>query len=46
MAHLDNDGDGKVTTLDEFRGLLFGDVYTQFGLTDRPYVEIQDFTLL
>lgn len=46
LAHLDNDGDGKVTTLDEFRGLLFGDVYTNFGLTDRPYVEIMDFVEL
>lgn len=42
FAHLDLDKDGKVTTLDEFRGLLFGDIYTSFGLTDRPYVEIMD----
>lgn len=42
FAHLDLDKDGKVTTLDEFRGLLFGDIYTNFGLTDRPYVEIMD----
>lgn len=46
FAHLDLDKDGKVTTLDEFRGLLFGDIYTGFGLTDRPYVEIMDKLLL
>jgi hypothetical protein len=25
---------------------MFGDVYTAFGLTERPYVEILDFVEL
>lgn len=37
FSHLDTDKNGKVETLDEFRLLLFGDVYTPFGLVDRPY---------
>ena len=32
FKHLDNNGDGKVDTIDEFRGLLFGDMYTPFAL--------------
>lgn len=39
---LDSDKDGKVETLDEWRGLAFGDIYTSFGMTDRPYEEIDD----
>jgi hypothetical protein len=35
--YLDTDKNGKVETLDEFRGLLWGDIYTQFGMVDRPY---------
>jgi len=42
FKHLDQDKDGKVTTLDEFRGNAFGDIYTPFGMTDRPYEEILD----
>ena len=42
FAHLDTDKNGKVETLDEFRGLLFGDIYTDFGIPDRPYEEILD----
>lgn len=42
FAHLDTNKDGKVETLDEFRGLAFGDVLTPFGTLDRPYEEIQD----
>jgi dynein heavy chain len=42
FRHLDIDGDGKITTLDEIRGLLFGDVLTPFGMTERPYEEILD----
>lgn len=42
LAHLDLDGNNKVETLDEFRGLLWGDIYTQFGMPDRPYVELMD----
>lgn len=37
FSHLDTDKNGKVETLDEFRLLLFGDIYTPFGLVDRPY---------
>ena len=40
FAHLDQNKDGKVTTLDELRGLIFGDVLTPFGMADRPYEEI------
>jgi dynein heavy chain len=40
--HLDTDKNGKVETLDEFRGLLFGDIYTPFGIPERPYEEIMD----
>jgi len=42
FAHLDTDKDGKVKSLDEFRGLLFGDIYAQFGMSERPYEEILD----
>ena len=42
FAHLDTDKNGKVETLDEYRGLLFGDIYSQFGLPERPYEEIMD----
>jgi dynein heavy chain len=42
FTHLDTDKNGKVETLDEFRGLLFGDIYTPFGIPDRPYEEIMD----
>jgi dynein heavy chain len=40
--HLDLDKNGKIETLDEFRGLLWGDIYTAFGVPDRPYQEILD----
>jgi dynein heavy chain, axonemal len=42
FKHLDNDFDGKVETLDEYRALAFGDIYTPFGMTERPYEEIAD----
>jgi dynein heavy chain len=42
FKHLDTDKNGKVETLDEFRGLLWGDIYTAFGMPDRPYEEIMD----
>lgn len=42
FSHLDNDKNGKVETLDEFRGLAFGDIMAAFGLPDRPYEEILD----
>lgn len=42
FKHLDTDKDGKVQSLDEFRGLVFGDIYTPFGMPDRPYEEIID----
>jgi dynein heavy chain len=37
FAHLDTDKDGKVKSLDEFRGLLFGDIMAAYGMADRPY---------
>ena len=42
FKHLDTDKNGKVETIDEFRGLLWGDIYTSFGMPDRPYEEILD----
>jgi dynein heavy chain len=40
--HLDLDRNGKVETLDEYRGLLFGDIFAPFQNPDRPYEEILD----
>ena len=42
FKHCDLDHNGKVETLDEFRTLAFGDIYTTFGMIDRPYEEITD----
>lgn len=42
FKHLDTDKNGKVETLDEFRGLAFGDIYTSYGMAERPYEEILD----
>ena len=42
FGHLDNDKNQKVETLDEIRGLIFGDVLTPFGMPERPYEEIID----
>jgi len=42
FKHLDTNGDNKVNCLDEFRGLLFGDIFTPFGMLDRVYEEIAD----
>lgn len=42
FSYLDTDKNGKVETLDEIRGLIFGDALTPFGMPDRPYEEIQD----
>lgn len=42
FEHLDNDGDSKVTTLDEMRHLMFTDVLAPIGLPKRPYEEIRD----
>ena len=39
---MDNNRDQKVDTLDEFRGLLFGDIYTPFGMPEREYTELLD----
>lgn len=38
--HLDTNKDGKVDTLDEYRGLIFGDIFAPFGDPTRPYEEI------
>jgi dynein heavy chain len=40
FQHLDTDRNNKVDTLDEIRGLIFGDVLTPFGMPERPYEEI------
>ena len=42
FKHLDLNGDNKVDTIDEFRGLMFGDIFTPFGMTERTYEEIMD----
>lgn len=40
FQHLDLDKNNRVETLDEIRGLIFGDVLTPFGMAERPYEEI------
>lgn len=42
FKHLDNDKNGKIETLDEYRALNFGDIQTAFGMPERPYEEILD----
>ena len=42
FKHLDKSGNGKIESLDEFRGNIFGDIFTAFGIPDRPYEEILD----
>lgn len=42
FKHLDKTGNGKIESLDEFRGNIFGDIFTAFGIPDRPYEEIMD----
>lgn len=43
LKHLDTNGDGKVSTLDEFRGLIFSDVMGAIGMPNKPYVEITSY---
>ena len=42
FSHLDKSGNGKIESLDEFRGNIFGDIFTAFGIAERPYEEIMD----
>ena len=42
FKHCDTDNDGKITSLDEFRLNLFGDVLATYGLDMRPYEELLD----
>ena len=42
FSHLDKSGNGKIESLDEFRANIFGDIFTAFGVPDRPYEEIMD----
>ena len=42
FKHLDSTGNGKIESLNEFRGNVFGDMFTPFGIPDRPYEEILD----
>lgn len=42
FKHLDKTGNGKIESLDEFRGNIFGDMFTPFGIPERPYEEILD----
>lgn len=46
FAHLDNNGDKEVNTLDEIRLLIFTDVLTPPGSVKKPYEEIIDFNKL
>jgi dynein heavy chain len=46
MKHCDIDGDGKVTTVDEVRNLIFGDMLSQPAAPNRPYKECQDLATL
>ena len=46
FKHLDLNGDNKVDTIDEFRGLMFGDIFTPFGMAERTYEEITDIERL
>jgi len=46
MRHLDLDGDGKVTTLEEARHLIFGDMLSEPAAPQRPYTECQDVHVL
>jgi hypothetical protein len=42
FKHLNKSHSGKVETLDEYRALAFGDIFTTFGVIDRPYEELID----
>jgi dynein heavy chain, axonemal len=42
LSVLDSNHDGKVDSIDEFRGCLFGDIYTPFQMRERAYVEVLD----
>lgn len=42
FKHLDKTGSGKIETLDEYRANIFGDIFTPFGIMERPYEEILD----
>lgn len=42
FKHLSKTGSGKIESLDEFRSNVFGDIFTPFGVIDRPYEEILD----
>jgi dynein heavy chain len=43
FAYLDIDKNQKIDTLEEIRGLRFGDVMTTFGIVPRPYEEIRSY---
>ena len=46
FIHLDQDKNGKVDTLDEIRGLIFGDIFAPLGSSIRPYEEIREMDRL
>eukprot|EP00929_Paragymnodinium_shiwhaense_P104537 TRINITY_DN6904_c0_g1_i1.p1 TRINITY_DN6904_c0_g1~~TRINITY_DN6904_c0_g1_i1.p1 ORF type:complete len:2672 (+),score=812.80 TRINITY_DN6904_c0_g1_i1:23-8017(+) len=46
MKHCDLDGDGKITTVDEARNLIFGDMCSQPAAPNRPYTECSDLAEL
>lgn len=44
--HLDVNGDKKVDTLDEIRGLIFTNIMNPLGSTKKPYEEITELPKL
>ena len=44
--HLDTNGDKKVDTLDEIRGLIFTNVMAPLGAIKKPYEEITELPKL
>lgn len=46
FEHLDLNGDKKVDTLDEIRGLIFTNILAPLGAPKRPYEEILEMAKL
>ena len=42
FSHLDYNSSGKIDSVEEMRGLLWGDILAPFGMTIRPYEELLD----
>ena len=37
FSHLDYNNSGKIDSVEEMRGLIWGDILAPFGMTIRPY---------